>query len=86
MGAEDAPTSSLGRVAAHAWTAYAARAGRYQSEVLLTLVYYVVFGPSVLAARLTGKRLLPYVEGPASTYWVQRPAADTRLVAHTRQF
>jgi hypothetical protein len=68
------------------WKAYAARAAGYQSVILLTLVYYLVFGPSALAARLTGKQLLPMAARDARSYWRERPAAEPRLSALERQF
>src|SRR5919202_7038996 len=52
------PQPGLGRVIWDAWRAYTHRAGGYQAQVLLSAVYYLVLGPSVLVARLFGTRLL----------------------------
>ncbi len=69
-----------------AWNAYAHRAARYQSHVLLSLVYYLVLGPSALAARAAGTRLLDLSQVPRPSYWIERLPADTSLRAQRRQF
>jgi hypothetical protein len=67
------------------WTAYAHRAGAYQTRVLLTLVYLVILGPAALLGRLFGARLLDLTSGTAST-WIVRPAPEKDLGALRRQF
>src|SRR5918912_2482386 len=63
---------SLGRVVWDAWRAYTHRAGAYQAQVLLSAVYYVVVGPSVVVARLCGTRLLDLDRGQRGSYWIER--------------
>src|SRR2546423_7513455 len=60
----------IGRVIWDAWKAYTHRAGGYQAQVLLSVVYYLVLGPSVLVARLLGTRLLDLDRGQRSSYWI----------------
>jgi hypothetical protein len=69
-----------------AWLAYAERAGGYQAQVLLSLVYFLVLGPSALVGRLTGARLLDLDRRPRPSYWLERPSPDPSLRAMERQF
>ena len=69
-----------------AWLAYAHRAGGYQSTVILNLVYFVLFGPSALTARLTGSPLLDLSTRPATTYWLKREPAQKTITQLSRQF
>lgn len=68
------------------WKAYTHRASGYQSAILLTLIYYLVLGPSAIVARLTGKELLRLSVGQVRTYWVERPPMEKTLAALERQF
>jgi hypothetical protein len=68
------------------WNAYAHRAGGYQAQVLLTLVYFLVLGPSALAARLLGTRLLDLDRRPRSSYWIERKTEPVTLPSLERQF
>ena len=74
------------RLVWEAWTAYVSRAAMYQSAVLLNVAYFVVFGPSALAARLLGARLLDLGHTPRRTYWLERPPVGTTIVDLRRQF
>jgi hypothetical protein len=69
-----------------AWTAYLHRAGAYQSLVLLNVVYAVVFGPSVVVARLLRARLLDLDNGARSSFWMARQPTRKTLVELRRQF
>lgn len=77
---------SLPRVLWDAWNAYAHRAGGYQAQVLLTLVYYLVLGPSAMAARLGGNTLMDLSTKPRSSYWIERRPSEKTLRAMERQF
>ena len=77
---------SLARVVWDAWRAYTHRAGAYQAQVLLSAVYYVVLGPSVLVARLCRARLLDTDRGQRGSYWIERKPLDKTLSALERQF
>jgi len=77
---------SYRRVLWEAWTAYAHRAGVYQSRVFLNAVYFVVFGPCALAARLLGVRLLDLDTRPRSSHWSERRPTNSTLDDLERQF
>ena len=77
---------SLTRVILDAWRAYSHRAGSYQAYALLSLVYYLVLGPSALLARLTRSKLLDLNRRPRPSYWIERPRPDTSIAAQERQF
>lgn len=64
------------------WKAYAHRAATYQSNVLLTIVYFVVLGPF---GRMFGAKLMDLSHGEAST-WLTRPPAEKNIEALRRQF
>ena len=68
------------------WTAYVQRATAYQSVVLLNLLYFGVFGPSVLAARLFRARLLDLDTRPRASYWVPRQPVGKTMADLTRHF
>jgi hypothetical protein len=69
-----------------AWKAYAERAGGYQAQVLLSLVYFLVLGPSALVARLFGTRLLDLDHRRRSSYWIERQTEPPTLASLERQF
>jgi hypothetical protein len=68
------------------WTAYVERATGYQSTALLHVLYFGVFGPTVVLARLFGARLLDLDARPRKSYWVERPPVGKTLADLTRQF
>jgi hypothetical protein len=68
------------------WKAYSRRAARYQSTLLLSLVYYLVLGPTSVVVRLVGVRLLDLDSSPRPSYWRARPLAPTTLDALRRQY
>ena len=76
----------LARVIWDAWRAYTHRAGGYQAQVLLSAVYYLVLGPSILVARLFGTRLLDLDRGQRPSYWIERKPLEKSLEALERQF
>ena len=51
------------------WKDYAEKIAHYQTAVLLSLIYYLVAGPTALLARLTGHRFLPQLPKSAPTFW-----------------
>ena len=75
-----APPGWLPTLAA-GWKAYAGYASRYQSLVLLSAIYYLVLGPSVLLARLVGTRLLDLDRRPRASYWIERAAENGHVFA-----
>ena len=77
---------SYRRLVWDAWNAYLHRAGSYQSQVLLTAVYGVIVGPSVLLARVLGTRLLDLGGRPRDTYWIERPPTARSIEWLERQF
>jgi hypothetical protein len=68
------------------WTAYAHRAAGYQAQVLLSLVYFVVLGPSAIVSRLLGNRLLDLDTRPRRSYWVERQQDTSTMAWLERQF
>ena len=80
------PQPGFGRVIWDAWRDYTHRAAGYQAQVLLSAVYYLVLGPSVLVARLFGTRLLDLDRGQRPSYWIERKPLDKSLSALERQF
>lgn len=69
-----------------AWLAYAHRAGRYQSRVLLNGAYFCVFGPSALLARVFRANLLDLNSDSKPSYWRVREQTPKTLDALERQF
>ena len=67
------------------WKAYAHRAGTYQSQVLLNLVYFVILGPFAGIGRLFGAKLMDLSDGATST-WLERGTGEDTLSALRRQF
>ena len=80
------PTASLAHELWAFWKAYTHRASAYQSAILLSLIYYLVLGPSAILAQLTGKQLLPQVGRPATSFWMPRLAADKSIASLQRPF
>jgi hypothetical protein len=68
------------------WTTYVHRAAAYQSVALLHAVYFGVFGPSALIARLFGAKLLDLDPRPRRSYWVERQPTGASVIDLTRQF
>lgn len=70
-----------------AWHPYSARAAEYQSELLLTIVYYALLGPSALVARLFGTRLLD-LRSDARRWsgWIRREPLPKTISWLERQF
>jgi hypothetical protein len=89
-----ADESSVGRPASaplirflwDGWKAYSRRAARYQSTFLLSLVYYLVLGPTSLVVRLFGVRLLDLDVSPRQSYWRPRPLIPVTLDSLRRQY
>jgi hypothetical protein len=69
-----------------AWNAYLRRASGYQAVALLNALYFGVFGPSVLVARLFGARLLDLNSRRHESYWLERRPVSTSLVDLSRHF
>ena len=68
------------------WTTYVHRAAAYQSVALLHAVYFGVFGPSALIARLFGATLLDLAPRQRRSYWLERQPTGKSVVNLTRQF
>ena len=77
------PGRSLRSLLWDAWKAYSKRAGSYQGTFLLSLVYYLILGPSTL---LAGKKLLDLDATKRPSYWIEREPADKTLASLQRQF
>lgn len=68
------------------WKAYSRQAARYQSTFLLSLVYYLILGPTSVVVRLLGVRLLDLDSSPRRSYWRARPLTPMTLDALRRQY
>jgi hypothetical protein len=62
------------------WKAFAHRAARIQSNVILTILYFIVLLPLALLRRPFANPLA------ASRIWHERPPADHDLAVARRQF
>ncbi len=61
--------------------------GAFNTRLLLALIYYVVFTPIGLLARLFGKDLLDVkLEPQADTYWIKREVKEITQEEYERQF
>jgi hypothetical protein len=69
-----------------AWKAYSHRAGGYQAQVLLSLVYFVILGPSAIIARAFGNHLLDLDTRQRASYWLQREPFEATERAMQRPF
>jgi hypothetical protein len=69
-----------------AWKAYAHRAATYQTQALLNVAYFVVFGPSALGAHVFRAKLLDLDTRPRATFWLQRKSGNGTLEDLERQF
>jgi hypothetical protein len=57
------------------WMSFALVMGFIMTRVILTILFFGVFTPFALAAKLLGKDLLDeHWDKKAATYWVKRPA------------
>ena len=74
------------RLLKDAWLAYAHRAAGYQSVVILNLLYFVLFGPSALIARLTRAKLLDLTTSPQKSYWLRHEPTAKDIKQLNRQF
>jgi hypothetical protein len=70
----------------HGWLEYVHRATAYHSRALLNVIYFGVFGPSALVARLLGGKLLDLETRPRPSYWKERPPTARTLDELGRQF
>lgn len=81
------PTSpSLPQTLWHAWKAYGHRTATYQTELLLSLVYFLVLGPCGLLAKVSGKTLMDLSGAGRDSYWLPRKPGDKTLAGMERQF
>jgi len=59
-----------------AWMSFAVVMGFIMTRVILTIIYFGMFTPIALVAKLLGKDLLDErLNKNATTYWVKRPAS-----------
>ena len=65
------------RLVWQAWNAYLRRASAYQATVLLNALYFAIFGPSVLVARVFGVRRVSVTE-------VLKPLQEAGLIHNGR--
>ena len=54
------------------WHEFLCRARHHQSEIWLSVIYFAFTGPSALAARALGTRLLDTGKGRRRSAWLKR--------------
>lgn len=69
-----------------AWAAYLLRAQGYQNTVILTLVYFVIVGPTVLASRLFRIDMLHTSKASTTSFWTLRERRRSEMADLRRQF
>lgn len=67
------------------WMAFALRLGAIQTQILLFVLYFGVFGPGNLALRISGKDPLQR-KGEAESWWVAHEPQDETLDRYRHQF
>lgn len=68
------------------WMKFARAIGWLNTRVLLTLVYFLVFGPVALVARLVKGDLLNRRWDDRKSYWVKKEETVDSLERHLHQF
>src|SRR5262245_397880 len=68
------------------WKSYTRRAAAYQSIVLLSLIYYLVLGPTAIVVKMLRVELLDLNATSRPSYWRTRPVAPTSIDALRRQY
>jgi hypothetical protein len=69
------------------WMTLSILMGWVMTRVILILLYYLVFTPVVLTAKLFGKRFIESdIDKNAGSYWVVREEAPTDKSVYERQF
>lgn len=68
-----------------AWAAYLRRTQRYQSTLILTFVYFVVVGPTVLVSRLFGVEMLG-AANEGTSFWKRRRRQRMDIAELRRQY
>ena len=68
------------------WMAFARWLGRVQTVLLLSIVYYVVLGPTGLIARVFRRDLLGLRQPSGPTYWKELSDTTTNLERAHKQF
>jgi hypothetical protein len=61
----------------HAWMALAKAISKVTTPIVMGAIFFLVFTPAGLLARLVGHRPLSRPQGSAS-FWLSRPAGDRR--------
>ncbi len=67
------------------WKTFAQKIGDFQARVILTLLYFVIFGPMALVVRVL-KDPLRIKHAPQASVWLPKPAEDTSVEVARRQF
>lgn len=70
-----------------AWMMLALILGWFMSRVILIILFYLVFTPIGLAAKIFGKRFLEMkIDKSAETYWEKRESIAKQPIDYERQF
>jgi hypothetical protein len=79
-------SDSFARLLWNGWKNYSKRAATYQSQILLSVIYFLVLGPAALIAQWTGSKLLDLQRGSRSSFWIERKPVENTIDAMKRQF
>ncbi len=67
------------------WKGFAQKIGDFQARVILTLLYFVIFGPMAMVVRIL-KDPLRIKHAPQASVWSPKPAENPSLEVARRQF
>ena len=71
----------------NAWMTFAAAVGRFNSRLLLSLVFYLLVFPLSLVVRIfSGDRLGLTFEKDLESYWTEKNERETNKDRYERQF
>ncbi len=70
-----------------AWNWFTRKIGQFNTYLILSLIFYLVFTPIALILRLLGKDLLDQkFDSRASSYWHPRPPGEKKLEDYRKIF
>lgn len=70
-----------------AWMTLAVILGWFMTRVILCILFYVVFTPIGLVARMFGKQFLDLkINNPKESYWIYRESKEFKKSDYERQF
>ncbi len=68
------------------WKQFASFLGRWNSRLVLTLLYLILVGPIAIVLKVLGKDPLDRKRKSVSSYWKDKEPLDSSLERNTYQF